>query len=75
MPNVVGASENAARKLLESYGFQVEVQWENGEKVDNAVVKSYSPNGSAESGSTVTIVLGTASQGPGTSDHTDGMGN
>ena len=72
---VVGASENAARKLLESYGFQVEVQWENGEKVDNAVVKSYSPNGSAESGSTVTIVLGTASQGPGTSDHTDGMGN
>ena len=75
VPNVVGASENAARKLLESYGFQVEVQWENGEKVDNAVVKSYSPNGSAESGSTVTIVLGTASQGPGTSDHTDGMGN
>ena len=75
VPNVVGASENAARKLLESYGFQVEVQWENGERVDNAVVKSYSPNGSAKSGSTVTIVLGTASQGPGTSDHTDGMGN
>ena len=75
VPNVVGASENAARKLLESYGFQVEVQWENGEKVDNAVVKSYSPKGSAESGSTVTIVLGTASQGPGTSDHTDDMGN
>ena len=49
----------------------MEVQWEDGvvaDEADKAVVKSYSPTGSAKKGSTITIYLGAPSQTPGSSD-------
>lgn len=68
IPNVIGANLNAAKKELESAGFTVEVQLEDGVVADEAVVKSYSPTGSAKKGSTITIYLGAPSQTPGSSD-------
>ena len=71
IPNVIGANLNRAKEKLESAGFTVEVQLEEGvvaDEADEAVVKSYSPTGSAKKGSTITIYLGAPSQTPGSSD-------
>ena len=45
----------------------MEEQLEDGVEADYAVVKSYSPTGSAKKGSTSTIYLGAPSQTPGSS--------
>ncbi len=63
VPSVVGKSEKSAKKLLTSAGFEVEVETESSDEVDEDEVISQDPagGGKAPKGSTVTIVV---SSGP-----------
>ena len=72
IPDVKQAPLADAKRVLENAGFEVEVLWQ-GEQSDTCVVESYSPMGSAEKGSTITIVMSKPNQDqkPGHSDDID----
>ena len=64
VPNVTGSSQSSAKSALQNAGFQVSVQTQSSSSVPEGQVISYSPSGTQELGTTVTIVV---SSGPGAS--------
>lgn len=64
VPGVTGQTESSARSALENAGFQVQVQYQTSTTVAEGTVISYSPTGTQDLGTTVTIVV---SGGPGAS--------
>ena len=55
--NVKGKTESEATSILKKQGFSVEVEYEYSSSVEQGYVISYTPTGTATSGSTITIVV------------------
>ena len=61
IPNVIGQTESRATQTLKNAGFDVAVEYAYSSSVNQGLVISYSPTGSAQEESTITITI---SRGP-----------